>query len=78
MAHYGMIVGDTGGSWGIAQESGVVYTSFGQTDKWVTLAHQYNIPYYPPDQDYVFNLKDGIDWAHNLRAVNPCTSQGTC
>ncbi|HEV3227827.1 MAG TPA: hypothetical protein VGY97_00015 [Solirubrobacteraceae bacterium] len=78
MAHYGMIVGDTGGSWGIGQESGVVYTSFGQTDKWVTLAQQWNVPYYPPDQDYVFNLRDGVDWASYLRVVQPCVSQGTC
>ncbi|HEV3230300.1 MAG TPA: hypothetical protein VGY97_12550, partial [Solirubrobacteraceae bacterium] len=78
MAHYGMIVGDTGGSWGIAQESGVVYTSFGQTDKWVTLAQQLHVPYYAPDQDYVFNLNTGIDWQHNLKVIAPCASQGTC
>jgi hypothetical protein len=78
MAHYGMIVGDTGGTWGIGQESGVVYTSFGQPDKWVTLAQQWNVPYYPPDQDWVFNLRDGVDWARYLRIVQPCVSAGTC
>jgi hypothetical protein len=78
MAHYGMIVGDTGGSWGIAQESGVVYTSFGQPDRWVTLAQQYRVPYYAPDQDYVFDLNDGVDWARYLRVVKPCVSEGTC
>jgi hypothetical protein len=78
MAHYGMIVGDTGGSWGIALESEVAYTSLGQPDPWVALAKQNNVPYYAPDQDYVFNLADGVDWAHALRVVQPCASQGTC
>jgi len=78
MAHYGMIVGDTGGTWGIAQESEVAYTSVGAPDPWVALAKQANVPYYAPDQDYVFNLADGVDWAHDLRVVQPCASQGTC
>jgi len=78
MAHYGMIVGDTGGSWGIATESGVVYTSFGQTDLWVSLAQQWGVPYYGPDQDWFFDLQDGVDWARYLRVVNPCVSRGSC
>jgi hypothetical protein len=78
IAHYGMIVGDTGGSWGIAQESGAVYTSFGQPDKWVTLARQYNLPYYAGDQDYIFNLNNGVDWQRYLRVVEPCVSQVSC
>jgi hypothetical protein len=78
MAHYGMFVGDTGGSWGLGQESSVVYTSFGQPDAWVTLARRWQVPYYAPDRDYVFDLNDGVDWARYLRVVAPCVSQGTC
>jgi hypothetical protein len=56
----------------------VVYTSFGQPDRWVTLARRWQIPYYAPDHDYVFDLNDGVDWARYLRVVAPCVSQGTC
>jgi hypothetical protein len=78
MARYGMFVGDTGGRWGLGQESGVVYTSFGQPDQWVTLARRWQVPYYSPDHDYVFDLNDGVDWARYLRVVAPCVSHGTC
>jgi hypothetical protein len=78
MAHFGMIVGDTGGSWGVARESGVVYTSFGQPDAWVTLARRWNIPYYAPDAAYTFHLQDGVDWNKYLRVLYPCVSRGSC
>jgi hypothetical protein len=78
MAHYGMIVGDTGGSWGLQWDSGVAYTSFGAPDPWVSLARQWSVPYYAPDNDYVFNLREGVDWARYLRVVRPCVSRGTC
>lgn len=78
MAHYGLILGDTGGDWGIAKESGAAYTSLGQPDPWVAFAQKVGAPYYGPDNDYVFNLRDGVDYAHNLRVVDPCVSQGTC
>ncbi len=78
MAHYGLILGDTGGDWGIAKESGAAYTSLGQPDPWVAFAKKVGAPYYGPDNDYVFNLRDGVDYAHNLRVVDPCVSQGTC
>jgi len=79
MARYGMFVGDTtGGAWGIQVESGEVYKSFGQEDKWRTFAKQVGAPYYAPDDVYVLNLKDGVDWASKLRVVAPCVSQGTC
>jgi hypothetical protein len=78
MAHYGMIVGDTGGTWGIGSESGVVYTSFGQPDLWVSLAQQWKLPYYAADHDWFFDLAQGVDWGRYLRVVNPCVSRGGC
>jgi len=78
MAHYGLIVGDTGGSWQIQSESGVQYTSMAQPDKWVGFAKKVGAPYYSPDNDYVLNLASGVDWAKYLRVVDPCVSRGTC
>jgi hypothetical protein len=79
MAHYGLIVGDTGGDegWGIQWESGVQYTSLGRPDEWVTLAQRSGIPQEAAG-DYVFSLRDGVDWAHDLEAVAPCVSLRTC
>ncbi|HEX2017208.1 MAG TPA: hypothetical protein VGN69_10970 [Solirubrobacteraceae bacterium] len=78
MAHYGMIVGDTGSRMGIIHESSLVYTAFGQADRWVSLAKQAGAPFWAPDDVYVFNIADGVDWAHSLRVVAPCASQGRC
>jgi hypothetical protein len=78
MARYGMIVGDTGGTWGIGVDSGVVYTSFGHPDQWVALAQQWRIPYYAGDRDYIFDLGSGVDWGRYLRVVSPCVSHGSC
>ncbi|MFL5883987.1 MAG: hypothetical protein ACJ77M_02860 [Thermoleophilaceae bacterium] len=87
MAHYGLIVGDTGGgaSWGLQFESDSTYTSFG----------------YPPALErfgaanpgdgfngwkanatgggFTFELDDPrIDWSQELRMVAPCVSAATC
>jgi hypothetical protein len=78
MAQYGMIVGDTGGTWGIGIDSGVVYTSFGHPDQWVALAQQWHVPYYAGDRDYIFDLGSGVDWGRYLRVVSPCVSRGNC
>jgi len=78
MARYGMVVGDTGGQWGSATESGLVYTSFGQPDRWVSFSRAVGAPYYAPDGDYVLNLADGVDWARYLHVVAPCVSAGSC
>src|SRR4051812_29502473 len=78
MAHYGMIVGDTGGdSWAVEYESGVEYTSQGQPDKWVALAKKFGLSASSTGQ-YAFNLRDGVDYAHNLRVVDPCVTARTC
>jgi hypothetical protein len=81
MAHYGMFVGDTGGTgWGIAFESSASYTSFGQPDPWVRLGDLWGVPKYP-DPDVgpvrVFKLSGAADWSR-LRVVAPCVAQGTC
>ncbi len=78
MAHYGMYVGDTGGSWSIKEESGLTYTSFGRADKWVELAKRYQVPRYEPDNNWIYNLRDDVDWASRLRVIDPCEAQGTC
>lgn len=82
-AKYGMIVGDTGGSsWGLQFESSAGFTSFGHSDPLVSLAQSYGIaPYYDSSISknvYVFNLRDGVDWANKLRVVDPCVAQKNC
>ncbi|HEX8082715.1 MAG TPA: hypothetical protein VF529_00395 [Solirubrobacteraceae bacterium] len=76
MAEYGMYMGDTGGDWGISFESGSTYTSFGAEDELVKFAKANDVPEY--NGRYVFNLREGVDWARYLRVVDPCVAQGTC
>lgn len=77
MATYGMYFGDTGGgAWGIRGESGSTYTSFGKEDQMVTFARDNGVPTY--NGTYIFNIRDGVDWASKLRLIAPCTTQGTC
>jgi hypothetical protein len=78
MASYGMYVGDTGGSWAIEQEGGRTYTSFGYKDRWVRLAKRAGVPFNPDDRLWVFNLRDGVDWARYLRVLDPCEARGSC
>ncbi len=77
MARYGMIMGDTGsGSFAIQAESGSTYTSFGYEDRLVTFARSVGAPLY--NGRYVFNLRDGVDYADRLRVIDPCVSQRAC
>jgi hypothetical protein len=78
MARYGMYVADTGGSWRIIQESGLVTTSFGLDDRWIDLAETVGAPYWPPDHRYAINVRDGVDWARYLRVIEPCVTERTC
>jgi hypothetical protein len=78
MARYGMYVADTGGSWGLIKESGLVTTSFGLPDRWVQLARTVHAPYWAPDRRYAINIRDGVDWARYLRVIAPCVAQRTC
>jgi len=78
MAHYGMFVGDTGGSpWGVEFESGSTYTSYGQADPWVAWAKQQ-----PGETDWNGDAYlpriSGVDWSSRLKVVDPCVDQGTC
>lgn len=80
IAHYGMFVEDTGSSyrgWSIGFESGSSYTSFGQTDPWVTLAKSYGIPQNSYGH-YDFDLRNAVDWQSKLRVADPCVSRSTC
>ena len=79
MAQYGMYVGDTGtGSWGLQFESGATYESFGMEDEMVTFARSAGVPLSSYSGDYVFNLRDGVDWQNRLKVVDPCVAQRTC
>ena len=78
MAHYGMFVGDTGGSpWGVEFESGSTYTSFGQADPWVAWAKQQPDATTWQGRQYLPRIT-GVDWKSRLKAVDPCVDQGTC
>ncbi|HEX2085496.1 MAG TPA: hypothetical protein VHF89_07430, partial [Solirubrobacteraceae bacterium] len=76
MAEYGMYLGDTGGAWGVSFESGSTYTSFGLEDEMVRFARENGVP--ERNGRYVFNLREGIDWAGRLRVVDPCVAERTC
>jgi hypothetical protein len=78
MADYGLIVGDTGGTWGLKLEGGITYTSFGYKDKYVDFAKKMGIPYSPEYDRWIFNLRDGVNWQKRLRVVAPCESSGSC
>ena len=80
MSEYGMFVGDTGSSflgYGIVVQSGSSYTSFGQSDPWVSLAKQFGIPQSSGGK-YYFDLRDTIDWGSKLRVADPCVSRREC
>jgi hypothetical protein len=78
MSRYGMYVTDTGGSWGIVQESALVTTSFGLDDRWLSFAEAVGAPYWEPDHRYAINVRDGVDWARHLRVIDPCVTERTC
>ena len=56
MARYGMYVTDTGGSWGLIKESGLVTTSYGLPDRWMQLALAVHAPYWAPDDRYAIPI----------------------
>jgi hypothetical protein len=79
MAEYGMFVGDTGSTylgWAVSVQSGSSYTSFGQTDPWVSLAKKFGIQ--SSGGKYYFDLADTIDWSAKMRVADPCVSRGSC
>jgi hypothetical protein len=42
----------------------------------VKFARNNGVPTY--NGNYIFNIRDGVDWAKYLRVIAPCTTQGTC
>ena len=34
--------------------------------------------YYAPHHLYILDLRSGVDWARDLRVIDPCVSRGTC
>jgi hypothetical protein len=77
MAHYGLIMGDTGSTWGIKEESADVYTSFGAPDEWAAWAQTQPGVTTWNGLSY-FDLAGGVDWQSRLRVIAPCVSQATC
>jgi hypothetical protein len=77
MAHYGLIMGDTGSTWGVKEESGRVYTAYGAADKWAAWANTQSGVTSWNGLSY-FDLAGGVDWQSKLRVVAPCVSQQTC
>ena len=83
IAHYGMFVGDTGGSsWNIQFESGSSYTSFGNQDPWTRLGQQYGVTTWDGAADgkrrYVFDLQNVVNWGAELKVADPCVAQAAC
>jgi hypothetical protein len=81
MAHYGMIVGDTGGgpSWSLQFESDSTYTSFGYPPALARFAA--TVPGWTkmPNGTYRMAVDDPrVDWSQRLRMVAPCVSQAKC
>ena len=76
ITRYGAYVGDTGGSWGFEQESGVQYTSLGHPDPWISFARTNGWDHYRA-RTWVGRLGDGVDWSR-LRVLDPCIGRGTC
>jgi hypothetical protein len=86
MAHYGLIVGDTGGgsSWGLQFESDSTYTSFGAEPLLARFAAANQGDGFDGWRDdgagrFTFQVDDPrIDWAKRLRVVAPCVSAARC
>jgi hypothetical protein len=80
MAHYGLIVGDTGTDpWGLLIESDATYTSFDRAPQVGRAFKQLGAEHYE-DSTYDFWVLQTvpIDWQRHLRVVKPCVSRGTC
>jgi hypothetical protein len=77
LADYGAFVSDNSGDgrrWGFEIESGVQYTSIGQTDPMVTFVNRVGLPGFDPDGNgklsYRLEEGTGADWS-KLRLVTP-------
>ena len=74
MAKYGTYVGDTGGGgWNLMFESGSSYTSFGQTDPWITLGDRLGVPKWTnPESGRTLRIWDfgsAVNWAGELKVA---------
>jgi hypothetical protein len=80
MAHYGMLVGDTGGDpWDLEFESDNTYTSFGATPQVRAAFEGYGARRYTDGLYSSLNLAmPQVDWARYLRVVDPCFDAHTC
>lgn len=73
MAHYGMFVGDTGGStWGTQIDSTLSQYLGTGIDPWRVWSSEAGLSYYAPDDVYVWNFKtiSGVDWATDLKVLD--------
>jgi hypothetical protein len=76
---YGGYVGDTTGghvSWGLQTISGSTYTSFGEADPMVGLAHRLKLGKW--SGKYYLDVDSGVEWSRYLRVLDPCVGQVSC
>jgi hypothetical protein len=80
MAHYGLFVGDTFGgssnSFGLSAESDIQYRSLGLPGRYAELGKKWGVGTY--NGAYVFDIASGVDWAQDLKVVDPCVAEGSC
>jgi hypothetical protein len=80
MAHYGLFVGDTFGgtnsSFGLSAESDTQYRSLGLPGRYAALGKKWGVGTW--NGAYVFDIASGVDWANDLKVVDPCVAAGTC
>jgi hypothetical protein len=80
MAHYGLFVGDTFGgtsnSFGLAAESDTQYRALGMAPRYAALGKKWDVGTW--NGAYVFDIASGVDWAQDLKVVDPCVAAGSC
>jgi hypothetical protein len=80
MAHYGLFVGDTFGgtsnSFGLAAESDTQYRALGMPPRYAALGKKWGVGTW--NGAYVFDIASGVDWAQDLKVVDPCVAAGSC
>jgi hypothetical protein len=85
MAHYGIYVGDQGGPnsyvfESLEFESGETYAAYGAPQPVSEVAAAAGLPFnsgLSAYGGYIFDFS-GVDYAHHLHVIDPCTAQGTC
>ena len=67
--------------WTLKVQSGTSYTSLGLADPWVELGKELGVRTVTGSDgstDYLFDLRETLDWENKLRVAEPCVAQGSC